>query len=90
MSDWIITEDGTEYKDITTNGEWEIIRFRGDAAIYSFCPYCGYTHPCYKDERGENSEFTFKIVYAPEKEYNYCPICGTRMLEELNDYFTND
>ena len=90
MPEWITTEDGTEYKDITTNGEWEVIRFRGDAAYYSFCPYCGHIHPCYKDERGENGEFTFKIVYAPEKEYNFCPMCGTQMLEGLNENFRND
>lgn len=90
MSEWITTENGTEYKDIVTNGAWEVIRFRGDAALYSFCPYCGYTHPCCKEERGENGELTFKIIYAPEKEYNYCPICGIQMLEELNDYFRND
>ena len=85
MSEWIKTEDGVEYKDITTNGEWEIIRFRGDATLYSFCPQCGHTHPCYKDERGENGEFTFKIVYAPEKEYNFCPMCGTQMLGDVDD-----
>ena len=30
--------------------------------------------------RGENGENLFKVVYAPEKEYNYCPMCGTQML----------
>ena len=84
MSDWITTEDGTEYKDITTNGTWEVIRFRGDLALYSFCHYCGHIHPCYKNERDENGKFTLKVVYAPEKEYNFCPMCGTRMLEDLN------
>ena len=88
MSEWITTEDGTEYKDITTNGAWEVIRFRHDAAIYSFCHYCGYIHPCYKEDR--TIEIGLKIEYASGKEYNFCPICGTRMLEELNDYFRND
>lgn len=90
MSDWIVTEDGTEYKDILTNGAWEVIRFRGDLALYSFCPYCGHIHPCYKDERNENGQFTFNVVYAPEKEYNYCPMCGTQMLGGLNEDFGND
>lgn len=87
MSEWIMTEDGVEYKDITTNGAWEIIRFRGDLALYSFCPYCGHTHPCYKEDRGENGEFLFKVVYAPEKEYNFCPKCGTQMLEGLDENY---
>ena len=90
MSEWIVTEDGTEYKDIVTNGAWEVIRFRGNMALYSFCPYCGHMHPCYKDERDENGNFTFHIVYAPEKEYNYCPMCGTQMLGGLNEDFGND
>ena len=90
MSDWIATEDGTEYKNIVTNGEWEIIRFRGNMALYSFCQYCGYMHPCYKEERGENGENLFKVVYAPEYEYNYCPMCGTQMLGGLNEDFGND
>ena len=79
MSEWITTEDGTEYKNITTNGAWEVIRFRGNAAIYSFCPYCSFIHPCYKESFVDN----WLVEYAPEKEYNYCPKCGTRMLEEL-------
>ena len=90
MSEWIITEDGTEYKDIITNGAWEVIRFRGNMALYSFCPYCGHIHSCYKEERGKNGEFLFKVVYAPEKEYNFCPMCGTQMLEGLNENFRND
>ena len=90
MSEWIVTEDGTEYKNIITNGEWEVIRFHGNIALYSFCPYCGHMHPCYKEERGENGEFLFKVVYAPEKEYNYCPMCGTQMLGGLNEDFGND
>lgn len=82
MSEWITTEDGVEYKDITTNGEWEIIRFRGNAALYSFCPYCGHTHPCYKNVHNEDGSWSLNVIYAPEQEYNFCPMCGTRMLEE--------
>ena len=78
MNDWITAEDGTEYKYITINGLWEVIRFRGNAALYSFCTNCGYLHPCYKNHLGSN----FAIEYAPEKEFNYCPMCGTKMLED--------
>lgn len=90
MEEWITTEDGIKYKNITTNGAWEVIRFHGDMAVYSFCPYCGHTHPSYKNVHDKNGNFTYKIVYAPEKEYNFCPMCGTQMLEGLNENFTND
>lgn len=84
MSEWITTEHGDEYKDITTNGAWEVIRFRGNSALYSYCPYCDYTHPCYKHVRNKDGSWSPNVVYAPEQEFNFCPMCGTRMLEELN------
>lgn len=53
---------------------WEYEKFKGDGAIYAFCPKCGFCH-C-------PSEFNYKtgkseLIY----QYNYCPICG----ESLND-----
>ena len=83
--EWLMTEDGCEYKEITTNGYWQVIRFKGNAALYSFCPYCGYTHPCYKnamefDSDGNNVGW-LKIEYDPEKEFNFCPMCGEEMKE---------
>ena len=77
--EWVTTEDGVEYKNITTNGKWQVVRFRGNAAYYSFCPYCGYTHDCYHDIRNPVTEEWEGIEYAPEKEFNYCPMCGERM-----------
>lgn len=76
-------ENGIEYKDITINGRWEIIRFRGDGAYYSYCPYCYHIHPCYKEVR--NNDGFLSVEYAPEKEYKYCPMCGAQMLEEINE-----
>ena len=81
MSEWIEAENGVEYKDITTNGEWEVIKIRGDGAYYSYCPYCDYMHSCWKNIMHEDGLWVTE--YAPEKEFNYCPKCGTRMLEEL-------
>lgn len=67
---------GTHNKLITTNGKWEVIRFYHDGAFYSYCTECSYMHPCYKHR--EN----FFIEHAPEKEFNYCPMCGMKMLED--------
>ena len=83
MSDWIEMENGIEYKDVTTNGYWNIVRFRGDAAIYSWCPRCGHVHPCYKE--AFNKEGHHSVEYAPEMEFIYCPMCGAQMLEEINE-----
>ena len=47
-NEWIETEEGFEYKNIRKNGHWEVIRWRHDVAYYSFCPFCGYMHSCYK------------------------------------------
>lgn len=83
MSEWIEQENGVKYKNITINGEWEVIKIWGDGAYYSFCCHCGYMHSCWKSVKDE--EGFWMVEYAPEKEFNYCPSCGARMLEELND-----
>lgn len=76
-NEWIVNEEGYEYKNIRKNGHWEVFRWRGDIAYYSFCPFCGYIHCCYKNYRDEDGYW--KIEYAPEKEFNYCPMCGEDM-----------
>ena len=81
-NEWIKTEDGFEYKNIRKNGHWEVIRWRHDVAYYSFCPFCGYMHSCYKNNRNEDGTWGMPI-YAPEKEFNYCPMCGKDM--EVNN-----
>ena len=82
-NEWIETEDGFEYKNIRKNGHWEVIRWRHDVAYYSFCPFCGYMHSCYKNNRNEDGTWGMPI-YAPEKEFNYCPMCGEDM--EVNNH----
>ena len=81
-NEWIKTGDGFEYKNIRKNGHWEVIRWRHDVAYYSFCPFCGYMHSCYKNNRNEDGTWGMPI-YAPEKEFNYCPMCGEDM--EVNN-----
>lgn len=73
---WIDNGEEPPYKLITTNGKWKVIRFYHDGAFYSWCQNCGYTHSCFKESKD------WPIKYDPEKEFNYCPICGTDMLEE--------
>lgn len=77
-NEWLKSEDGFEYKNIRDNGHWKVIRWRGDGAYYSYCPFCGYSHSCWKDERDKDGRWD-GIVYAPEKEFNFCPECGKKM-----------
>jgi len=51
---------------------WEYEKFRGDAAIYAFCPKCKFYHNPSRMDMGENGKWTTEIKY----QYNYCPICG--------------
>ena len=37
-----------------------------------------------KENRNEDGTWAMP-VYAPEKEFNFCPMCGTQMLEELQN-----
>lgn len=54
---------------------WEYEKFRGDAAIYAFCPKCGFHH-C--PSRMDYETFKVEIVY----QYNYCPVCGEYLYDE--------
>lgn len=77
-SDWIEIDGGLKYKTIRNNGHWEIIKWEHDTTYYSFCPFCGYVHVCCKDNRNEDGTWSLPI-YAPENEFNYCPMCGKDM-----------
>ena len=81
-NEWLKSEDGFEYKYITNNGHWQVIRWRHDAAYYSYCQFCGYQHSCWKQSRGEDGTWDMGVLYAPEKEFNYCPMCGEDMETE--------
>ena len=53
---------------------WEYEKFKGDGAIYAFCPKCNFHH---NPSRLNHKTMACDIRY----QYNYCPICG----EYLND-----
>lgn len=47
---------------------WIFEKFKGNKAIYAFCPYCGFWYnPSYPDE---NFEPVITSVYK------YCPMCA--------------
>ena len=54
---------------------WEYEKFRGDAAIYAFCPKCRFHH-C--PSRWNYDTWQSDLVY----QYNYCPICGEYLYNE--------
>lgn len=48
---------------------WKYEKFKGDLAIYAFCPKCGFHHcPSRFDSKTMESDIAY--------QYNYCPICG--------------
>lgn len=57
---------------------WEYERFRGDAAIYAFCPKCGFHHNPSRMVTDEDGKWTTEIQY----QYNYCPLCGEYLHNE--------
>lgn len=57
---------------------WKYEKFRGDAAIYAFCPKCKFRHNPSQMVTGEDGEWTTEIQY----QYNYCPICGEYLHDE--------
>lgn len=52
--------------------KWHFEKFKGDMAIYSICPKCGFSkNVSYLTANGE-------ICINPQKIYNYCPNCGEK------------
>ena len=82
--EWIEIDEGNKYKHLDDNGDWQIIKFCGDMAIYSSCTYCGYTHPCYKDKRNSDGVRILGCEYDKTQEFNFCPKCGKKMGAEIN------
>ena len=61
--------------------KWYFEKFKGDMAIYAFCPKCGFEHTV------SYIDFDMSIKIDPDKIYNYCPICGIK--DETNHYEVN-
>lgn len=54
---------------------WEIVKYRGNMAIYSRCK-CGFRHSCYRN--GDRDKGEAWTVFEPRYLYNYCPHCGAK------------
>ena len=54
---------------------WEYEKFKGDAAIYAFCPKCNFHH-CPSEMN--TTTWESDILY----QYNYCPICGEYLYDD--------
>ena len=54
---------------------WEYEKFKGDLAIYAFCPKCNFHHnPSRLNHDTMECEFRY--------QYNYCPICGEYLFDD--------
>ena len=48
---------------------WQYEKFKGDMAIYAFCPKCNFHH--------NPSELNHAIMECEiQYQYHYCPMCG--------------
>lgn len=54
---------------------WVYEKFKGDMAIYAFCPKCNFYH---NPSRFNHESMECDIMY----QYNYCPICGEHLHDE--------
>lgn len=63
---------------------WKYEKFRGDGAVYAFCPKCNFHH---NPSKYFPEERDTRVIY----QYNYCPICGEYLYDadvETNGYKT--
>ena len=63
------------------NGKWIIGKWYGDVTIYSRCSVCGFEHTAYRNNYCRNDGVAH-VKYDKEKEYNFCPMRGTKMLND--------
>lgn len=57
---------------------WKYEKFRGDMAIYAFCPKCGFHHNPSALTIGADDKCSTEIQF----QYNYCPICGEYLYDD--------
>ena len=57
---------------------WKYEKFKGDGAIYAFCPKCGFYH--------NPSELNIeKLVCEVKYQYNFCPVCGEYLCDDSSE-----
>lgn len=69
------------YRSKDNSMTWKYEKFRGDAAIYAFCPECGFYHNPSQLVQNENGKWTTEVQY----QYNFCPMCGEYLYSSEND-----
>lgn len=60
---------------------WQYEKFKGDMAIYAFCPKCNFYHNPSVRAIDETGKWDSQIKY----QYNYCPICGEYLYDDKAD-----
>ena len=60
---------------------WQFVKYKGDIAYYAKCS-CGFRYSCYKEH---SAEHRLPLEIAPEKLYNYCPLCGSRKTRYIDE-----
>ena len=56
---------------------WKYEKFKGDLAIYAFCPKCGFYH---SPSRTDYKNLKSSIAY--QYQYHYCPVCGEYLYDD--------
>lgn len=86
FSDYQYNYGGPRYKVLFRNGDWLVVKFINDGAFYSYCMNCrAYIHPT-----SYLSEPEFITRYSPEKEFIYCPYCGSKNLKDRKAFEKKD
>ena len=57
------------------NKKWKYEKFKGDGAIYAFCPNCNFH---YNPSRLNTKTMQCELVF----QYNYCPMCGEYLYDD--------
>lgn len=60
---------------------WKYEKFKGDAAIYAFCPKCGFHHNPSRMEQDENGRWSTEIKF----QYKYCPMCAEPLFDKSGE-----
>ena len=61
---------------------WQFVKYKYDEAFYAKCR-CGFHYLAYKHDYDDSN--TRIILIAPEKLYNYCPLCGSRKTRYIDE-----
>lgn len=78
FSDYQYNDNDPRFKILFRNGDWLVVKFINDGAFYSYCLNCRrYLHPT-----SYLSEQEFITRYSPEREFIYCPYCGSKNLKD--------